>query len=550
MNRTFVTFSMAALCAGQAFAQALPDAQEGEPAAAAPAAQVQPATSAASPVREPGAAQAQPAAPAASPSREPGAAQAQPAAPAASAIHEPSAPEAFDLNGALRSGPPLTADGAAERALQANPTLERARALVRASASSVSRARAMMWPRLELSARYTHIDGFPDGKISAGPSADALAAGRDVANNVSDPVARGLWLASFDNQGGVATIKIPRNQFDFGVQLTWPVSDMFFAMLPALKSAKAATRADEAKVAATAAQIARDARLAFYQLARARGGLAVALEAKRQAGAQLAQIEAGAAAGYLTEPDLLDARARVAATERTVAAAKAGVEIADAALRTMIGAESGPVFGIAEPVFDGDAQGLEGADLLVARALEQRPEVAALQAAASAQAAAIDANAASGYPHLALIAGANYANPNRYVIPPRSRFDPSWQVGAVLSWSPNDTLTTGYTGDNLDNQAAALHAQLDELRRGVQLEVRRTLAQLSAAREAMASAQSARVAAEAAYRSRLAQLHADHATTADLLLTEGQLNQARLAELDAAIDLRQARTNLAYATGS
>jgi outer membrane protein len=458
----------------------------------------------------------------------------------------PTAAQDFDLGTALQSGPPLTAERASELALQANPSAARVRALARASAAQVERARAQMWPRLELSGRYTHIDGFPDGTISTlDPAARMMAA--QLIDNVTDPAARALFTAS---QSASPTIKIPRNQWDFGVQLTWPVSDMFFAMLPALKSAKASVLAEEARVAATEAQIRRDARLAYYQLARARGGWAVATEAERQANAQLEQVEASARAGFLTESDQLDARARVAATSRALASAKAGVEIADAALRTLMGAQDGPVYGIAEPVLVADQAQLEAADVLLARALTQRPEVAALQATLRAHTAARDANAAAGYPHLALIAGANYANPNRYVIPPRQQFDPSWQVGAALTWSPNDSLVSDAAGDSLGAQADAVRAQLDELRRGLQLEIRRTLAQLRAAREAWTSAESARTAAEAAYQSRRAQLTSGHSTSADLLLSEGQLNQARLAVLDAAIELRVAHSNLEYAVGS
>jgi len=463
---------------------------------------------------------------------------------------QPAAPRAFDLSASLQSGPPLTADRAAELALRANPSAARVRALAHASEALVARARAQMWPRLELSGRYTHIDGFPDGTINTAVDPQMRMAARDLAQTVSDPAARALFIAQIDAPTPSPTIKIPRNQWDFGVQLTWPVSDMFFAMLPALRSAEAMVQAEEARVATTEAQIRRDARQAFYQLARARGAFAVATESERTANAQLAQVEAGARAGYLTDSDLLDARARLAATGRALAAAKAGVEIADAALRTLLGAQDGPVFGIAEPVLDNDQAPLEAADVLLARALEQRPEVAALQATSQAQAAAIDVNAASALPHLALIAGANYANPNRYVIPPRERFDPSWQVGAALTWSPNDTFISQHTARNLEGQAEATRAQLDELRRGLTLEIRRTLTQLRAAREAYASAESSRTAAEAAYRSRLAQLNAGHSTSADLLLAESQLDQARLAVLDAAIDLRLARTNLSYATGS
>lgn len=457
---------------------------------------------------------------------------------------------AFDLNTALQSGPPMTADRAAELALQNNPSATRVRALARASEASVERARAQMWPRLELGGRYTHIDGFPDGTISTNLDPQALMVARDMASQITDPAARAVLLGQLSQANSAPTIKIPRNQFDFGVQLTWPVSDMFFAMLPALKSAKAAVQAEEARVATTEAQIRRDARQAFYQLARARGAFAVASEAEHQANTQLAQVEAGNRAGYLTEADLLDARARVAAVSRALATAKAAVEIADAALRTMLGAEDGEIFGIAEPILNPDTSPPSAANVLLAQALKQRPEITVLEASSAAQRAAIDANTAQGYPHLALIAGANYANPNRYVIPPRAQFDPSWQVGAAITWSPNDTLITNQTTNNLTAQSEATQAQLQELKRALQLEIRRSLAQQRTAQESLKAAQTAQTSAEAAYKSRLAQLKSGHSTSADLLLSETQLDQARLSVLDAAIELRLAQTNLAYAVGS
>jgi outer membrane protein TolC len=457
----------------------------------------------------------------------------------------------FDLASAISEGPPMTADRAAELAVRANPTIERARALRRASEASVSRARAQMLPRIDLTARYTHIDGFPDGQISTAPDPETLAAARTLANMVSDPASRALWLGQIENQAsGGATISIPRDQFHFGATLSWPVSDLFFAMLPALESAEAAERAEEARVQTTEAQIRRNAREAYYSLARARGSLAVAVETRRQAQAQLEQIEAATRAGFLTEADRLAGVARVAAADQAVASANAGVEIADAALRTIIAADEGPIYGIADPVLAVDAGELAPIDRLTAQALERRPEVRAIEEAVEAQGAAARATAATGYPHLILGAGANLSNPNQYVIPPSDSFEPSWQVGATITWSPNDTWTAVHRGQELDAQQAATREQLGELERGVRLEVRQAHAQIRAAREGMTAARAAREAAEAAYESRSAQLAAGHATTADLFAAETQLAQARLSELDAAIQLRLARTRLDYATGA
>lgn len=462
----------------------------------------------------------------------------------------PEAPRpTFDLAAAIAEGPPMTAERAAARALAASPSMEEARALSRAAEASVARARAAMLPRLELSATYQHIDGFPDGEIAIGGDPAALEAARMLAERVSDPAARTLWLGSLEQQGRGASIEIPRDRFGLSARLTWPVSDLFFAMMPALEAAEQSARARALSLEASQRGVVRSAREAFYQLARARGGLAVAQEAARQADALRAQIEAAVRAGLLTEADRLAADARVASAERAVATAEMGVAVADAALRAMLDAEDGPAHGVAEPLFVDDPSPPRPAAALASEAVARRPELEALRAQIRSRGAARAASAASGYPHLSVYAGADYANPNRYQIPPRAEFTPSWEVGAAVVWSPNDTLSAAHQGDALSAEIAALEAQEAQLARMVRLEVRQARARWMAARASIDAARTEREAAEAAYESRFAQLHAGHATSADLFAAEGQLNGARLAELDAAIQLHLARVQLEHATG-
>ncbi|MCZ7680663.1 MAG: TolC family protein [Sandaracinaceae bacterium] len=472
---------------------------------------------------------------------------------AASPASAQSLPEpSFDLSAAIADGPPMTADRAAELAVRAAPGIERARALERASHAVVSRARAAMLPRLELTARYAHIDGFPDGQIDVGADPDALAAARMLAQQVTDPAARTLWLGTLDSQAsGSVTLAIPRDQIAFGARLTFPVSDLFFAMMPALEAAEAGGRAHAAQIQATEAQVARSARDAFYQLARARGALAVAQQAVLQAEAQRARIDAAVRAGLLTEADGLAAAARVASAEQAVATMQAGVEMADAALRTLTGQPDGPIYGVAEPLAELEA-GEPPAPLaaLTAQALARRAELEAVRAVLTSQRAAARASDASGYPHVVLFAGADLASPNRYVIPPSDSFQPSWEVGALLTWAPNDALSAAHRGEELAAQHAATEAELAQLERAVRLEVRHAHASLRTSARAMEAARAALAAAEAAYASRDAALRAGEATVADVLASQAELDRARLAVVDAAVQRGLARAALEYSTGA
>jgi outer membrane protein TolC len=458
-------------------------------------------------------------------------------------------PAPFDLEAAMRVGPPLTEDRAVELALHAAPSAEQARANARAAQAAVSVARVAMVPRLELTARYAHIDGFPDSQISLGGDPAATAAARMLAMQVADPAARQLFLGQLDSMQGGATIHIPRDQVSFGARLTFPVSDLFFAMWPALESSEAIARAQDRRTDAALNDVRMAARESYLRLAQARGSNAVATQALAQAQTQLADVEAAHRAGYMTQADELAARARVASSEQFVASTDAAVALADAALRMLTAEEADEAYGIAQPLLDVEVADPGPLALLTDRAIASRPEMDALRDTVAAQHAAGRASDARGYPHVALYAAGDVSNPSPRMIPPQQVFQPAWEVGVTLTWSPNDTWTAVHQGEQLSAQVAVLEAQRDQLERAVRLEVRQSVEQMRAARRGVEAAHTALDAAQAAYDSRVAQVHAGAATNADLTAAAVQLDQARLSLLSATIDLHLARAHLSHAIG-
>jgi outer membrane protein TolC len=238
----------------------------------------------------------------------------------------------------------------------------------------------------------------------------------------------------------------------------------------------------------------------------------------------------------------------VASAEQALSAAETAVDVADAALRSMLQDADGPVYAISEPLL---VAGAEPAALstLLERARGKRPEVRAMQAALEARTHASKADKAAGYPHLAVYAGGDYASPNRYVVPPLSQFKPSWEVGATLSYAPNDTLGAQRKVAENGAQIAALQAELGELLRALDLEVRRSRATLAHAQRNIDAGQAAVEAAQAAYDRRMAELTAGEVVLADVIAAEQELNGARLRVLDAGIEQQLARVRLAYAVG-
>lgn len=453
----------------------------------------------------------------------------------------------FDLVATIGEGTPMTADRAAQRAQQVSPSIERAEALTQAARAGVARAEALLWPRLEVSARVAHVDGFPDGQIG-GLDPQALAAAEDLASQIEDPASRALWTTYLEEQGAGGVLVIPRNQVGVSGRLSWPASDMFLAVMPAIDAAESNVIASQAERDARNGRVRLSARESYFELARARGNHAVAQRAVLQTKAQQKTIDAAVQAGIRPPSEGASAAARVALTERALSAAETAVDVADAGLRSLLQDDEGPVYAISQPLL---TPGPEPAPLkqLLDKAHAQRPEVRGLRAAAQARQLQSDADQAAGYPHLGVYVGGEYAMPNRWQLPPRAEFRPSWEVGATLTYAPNDTLSAGRKVSENNAQIRALQAELGELLRSLDLEVRRSRATLAHSQRNIDAATAAVVAAEAAYERRMAELHAGEVVLADVVASEQELNSARLSLLDAGIDQQLARTRLAYALG-
>jgi outer membrane protein len=460
---------------------------------------------------------------------------------------DPALTDPFDLLAAMAEGTPLTADQAAARAQEVSPSIERAEALTRAAEAGVERARALLWPRLDVTARAAHIDGFKDPIIGALDPA-AVQAGLALASQIDDPVSRALWTTSLERQGQGTTFKIPRNQVGLSGRISWPVLDTFLAVFPSIDAARANVRATQAERAARDARVRLSAREAFFQLAHARGNLAVAQRALLQTKAQQERIDAGVRAGIRPPSEAASAASRVAAADQALAAAETAVDIADAALRSMLQQGEGPVYAITEPLLT-EAVGPAPLPELLDRARAQRPEVQALQAVVEARQHQIKADKAVGYPHLSVYVGGDYAMPNKYQLPPRPEFQPSWEVGATLTYAPNDTVSARRKVSEASAQIEAQQAELGELLRSLDLEVRRSRATLSHSQRNIDAAQAAVAAAQAAYDRRMAELGAGEVVLADVIAADQELNAARLRVLDAGVEQQLARVRLAYALG-
>ncbi len=457
----------------------------------------------------------------------------------------------FEL-ASLREEGGLTADAAAARAVETAPSIERAEATVQLAEAGASQAVVALYPRLELTARYTRLSRVTQGSIGGGGiTPEQETALRSLIAAVNDPAAQQLFAGNLESQLALANFTFPQvlDQFALSASVTWPVSALFFQVLPAMEAADDAADASRYATEVERATIALRARETFYAYARARGALEVAQSAVAQLEAHRQQVDSLVQAGAAAAVDRMRVDAQLASARVGVAQAQSGVDVATIALQTLMHLPQGQEISLGEDLV-APVQAVEGSrEELLAQAMRNRSELRALRAQRSARDHELDSRTGGQLPVLAVAGQVDYANPNQRVFPQTAEFRATWSVSALLTWSPSDFFAADAQASQSRAQIAQVDADLAALEDGLRIEVAQAHSSFQNATAALEAATVGIEAAEESYRVRLEQLRAGTAVTSDLIDTESELTRARLQLLNAAIDARLAKARLGRAVG-
>lgn len=400
----------------------------------------------------------------------------------------------------------------AEEALKSAPSLARSAAALERAREGAARAHTAVLPRLDLSARYTRLSRVDMGSI-------------DIPGVPSQPFPQVL------------------DQFALRAAVVYPVSDLFLSILPAYEAARGMADAQELRARADRDTVVLAAREALYSYARGRAAAVVAQSAVDQAKAHLADVEVMVAGGALAPVEKLRATAAVAAAEVALARSGAGVAIARDAVATMLHRELTTDFAIGEDLTR-SLPALPPKQVLIEQSFSRRAEAQALAQTILALDSAVRSRESGAWPRLSLAGGFDLANPNPRIFPQEEKFKPSWDVGAILSWSPNDMLAGDRQAAETRAERAEAVANLEALRDALKLEVSQAYETCVAADRALTAATPGIVAAEESYRVRREQFRAGAAVATDVLDAEAELRSARLQLINTAIDLRVAEARL------
>jgi outer membrane protein len=409
----------------------------------------------------------------------------------------------------------LTPDETAKRAVGTKRSIRAKQAELRAAQARVDQALVGFFPRVSATAQYTRLS----------PTEAAI---------------------------GPITIVGIQNQYSLGASLALPISDYVLRLSQAYASASHAESAKKIEVQAEVLTAASDAKIAFFNWARAKGQAVVATQAVTQAKGRVEDAKLAQAAGFTSRADVLRLEAQVAAAEQVQAEASAFEAIAGEQLRIVIRAPAGEplTLGIdilsSAPTAAGPAEPVE---TLQRQALEKRLEIRALDETQYSLKSAVSLARAGYAPRIDAFANVQYANPNQRIFPQAEEWRATWDAGIRMTWTINDTFTALGAVAEAKARAEGVAEQKAALMEGLRLEVMSAYSDLQKARASIEAAARGLAAAEESLRVRRLLFKTGRATSLDLVDAETEATRAQLRRIDAHVGLLVAQTRLAHATG-
>jgi outer membrane protein TolC len=433
----------------------------------------------------------------------------------------------------------LTAGQVGARAAATSWNAKASEASLQGAAARVDAAWAAFLPRLSAIGKYTRLSNF------AVPNFFSVPGGLVVT-----PEATGTLNPTQTISASIPPITFFKlDNWLLQASLTIPISDYFLRID---QNYTAATRSQEAArwdvIGARASSWANGA-AAYYTWLRARGAVIVAVQALNDQKTHLRDARNQFSAGNASKADVLRADTAVSSAELTLERAKNLADLSEKQLRVAIHAhdEESIVPGEDLEVAPEPIQG--NVKQMTVEALSSRPEVKSADANAAAAREQASAAKAGRYPVLSAFGDGVEGNPNPRQIPPSNVWLATWDVGAQITWSPNDILVANGSAADAESRVAAIEANKNNVRDSIEVEVTQTMQSVHEADFSLDASRRELASAEEAYRVARELFNNGRGTSTTLTDAETDLTRARLDLLNAKADARIARIRLEHALG-
>ena len=352
----------------------------------------------------------------------------------------------------------------------------------------------------------------------------------------------------FFDHGALHTITIPApspNLYDARVTLQYPLYTGG-RIEAQIALAEANARGAEATLERIKQQVVFGVRQAYFQLQLAQAGLDVANRGVVQATENLRVARARVAAGASPKFDEVQADVALANALQSRVRARNGIAQAMQALAGVLNLPLNTPFLLSDtftvqPVRD-------SADVLVARAVQARPEFAELAARKAAALAGIRLAESGGKPNVAVQATGSYSNSSGLFA--GSSGATSWSVTLAATLNLYDGGITRERVREARLRLEQLQALEAQQKQGVELEVRQAYLNLQSAAEELAGADALITQAQEALRIANVRFQAGVGTNLEALNAQTAASQAEASKAQALFTYNLARAALERAVGA
>ncbi len=440
---------------------------------------------------------------------------------------------------AMQGGAGLTSAEVARRAVANSHALSAKRHALAAAEGGVNQAKAAYWPQLTASARYTRLSPIEEQSLGVG----AIVVSPNPTPHQIQPGEQ-LFAANLQ-------FLVPEDQYQLNLRLDLPLSDYLLRFSQATGAAKQSRTSAELDERATRLSVARDARAAYYHWVRTQAQLLIASQGVEQAKGHLSDAQNAFQAGLASRADVLRAEAALQNALLFDERAKNASTIAALQLSILMRDDAGKAYEVGENLFAElpELSNVPPPEAAYQEALGKRPELRSLEAAEAALRQQAKVASAANYPRLDAQANLTYANPNQRYFPQLPEWRSTWDVSAVLSWTPTAIPGAQAATEVAEARAAEISSQRAALREALKLEVNQAIQAAGEARFALSVSDHALRAAEESSRVRRELFRAGRATMVEVTDAETELTRTRLEAVDARVNARLALVALNHALG-
>jgi len=419
------------------------------------------------------------------------------------------------------AGEQLSLDQAVETALKNHPNLKAADSQVEVAQASVLKSRSGFLPKVTLSETWSKTDN------------PLMVLGTKLNQAIVTP-------SDFDP----AVMNDPDPMSNYNTRLS--------VMQPLFNGGKEYLGVKQAKLAREAALQDRNRSRqetvfnvvkAYYGLLLAKEYDKVAIQSLETSAANVKLAEARFKAGAVLQSDLLRAKVQYAEVKEMATRSENGVKLAAANLNFAMGVPQDAQYAVEGALSAQEMK--EDLNGMVGEALSLRPDLVSLGLNRKNAEANVSQARTDYVPSLNLMGQVDW-NSDR----PAGNDAKSWAVMAVLQWNLFDGLVTTSRVREASASAGRMRALDDQMRSGVQLQVRQAYYNLHASVDRIAATSSSVQEAEEGFRIVQKRYEAGMTTLVDVLGAENALIRARTGALQALYDNNVAAAELKLAAGT